>query len=174
MTSAVPVSARRSAAAANPSWTATVRIGRSRDVVCHSTARSGPTADALNHGAKASNTPAARIASCRPLPAGSDAGTPGASPARRAPGAATKSTPAVIETVAAGRDISGGSAASDALVALDGQHEDGCPADLDLERVGHEELAGLHDRRHRVHDLRSGVARLADDPEDLVDRVVLD
>ena len=65
-------------------------------------------------------------------------------------------------------------AASEPLEALDREDEDGRPADLDLERVGHEELARLHDRRHRVDDLGPGRAVLADDPEDLVDLVVLD
>jgi hypothetical protein len=59
------------------------------------------------------------------------------------------------------------------LEALDGHDEDGRAADLDLERIGHEELARLHDRRHRVHHLRSRVATVADDAEDLLELLVL-
>src|SRR6185369_2268828 len=62
---------------------------------------------------------------------------------------------------------------SEPLEALDRDDEDGGPADLDLERVGHEELARLHDRRHRVDDLGPRGAVLADDRQDLVDLVVL-
>src|SRR4029079_19659493 len=51
---------------------------------------------------------------------------------------------------------------------------DGRPADLDLERIRHEEFAWFHDRRHRVHDLRPRRACIADDREDLVDVVLLD
>ena len=58
--------------------------------------------------------------------------------------------------------------------ALDGQDEDRRPADLDLERIGHEELAWLHDRRHRVDDLRPRRAVLADDAEHRLDLVVID
>src|SRR5512146_2098764 len=63
--------------------------------------------------------------------------------------------------------------ALDALEALDGQDEDRGTADLDLERVRHEELARLHDRRHRVDDLAARGAVLPNDPEDLLDPVVL-
>jgi len=63
---------------------------------------------------------------------------------------------------------------SDPLETLDRQDEDGRPADLDLERVGHEELARLHDRWHRVHHLRPGVAGVADDPEDRINLIILD
>ena len=44
--------------------------------------------------------------------------------------------------------------ASESFEALDRDDEDRRAADLDFERVGHEELARLHDRRHRVDDLR--------------------
>ena len=71
MASAAPVAASVSAPAAKPNWTATVRSGRSSRVVCHSAARSGATADALNHGANASSRPPAMTASCRQRPAGS-------------------------------------------------------------------------------------------------------
>ena len=39
--------------------------------------------------------------------------------------------------------------------SIDGQHEDRRAAQLDLDRVGHEELARLHDRRHGIDDLRA-------------------
>ena len=58
---------------------------------------------------------------------------------------------------------------SEPLEALDGEDEDRRAADLDLERVGHEELARLHDRRHRVDDLRPRRAVRADDRHHLVD-----
>src|SRR5688572_13386936 len=60
------------------------------------------------------------------------------------------------------------------LEALDRKDEDGRPADFDLERVRHEELARFHDRRHGVDDLRPSRARLPNDPHDVVDTVVVD
>src|SRR6476659_7945335 len=68
--------------------------------------------------------------------------------------------------------LSGGR--SEPLEPLDREDEDGRAADLDLERVGHEELAGLHDRWHRVDDLSPGRAVVADDAEDLLDPDVID
>jgi hypothetical protein len=72
-TSTTPVAASANAAAANPSWTATVSSGRSRPEVRHSAARSGPTAGALNQGANARRVPPAMTASARQRPAGSEA-----------------------------------------------------------------------------------------------------
>jgi len=63
---------------------------------------------------------------------------------------------------------------SEALEPFDREDEDRGPAHLDLERVRHEELARLHDRWHRVHDLRTRVTRLADDSEDVVDLGIVD
>jgi diguanylate cyclase (GGDEF)-like protein len=63
---------------------------------------------------------------------------------------------------------------SDSLDALDRQDEDGCPSDLDLERVRHEELARLHDRWHGVDDLGPRATRLANDVQDRLDLIVLD
>jgi hypothetical protein len=40
--------------------------------------------------------------------------------------------------------------------------------------VRHIELARLHDRRHRVHELAPSVAAGADDLQQLIDLVVLD
>ena len=56
MTSAAPLAARTRAPAANPSWTAIVRNGRSSRPSCQSAWSRGPTADALNQGAKASRS----------------------------------------------------------------------------------------------------------------------
>src|SRR5436190_9206875 len=63
---------------------------------------------------------------------------------------------------------------SESFETLDRKNEDGRAADFDLERVRHEELAGLHDRRHRVDDLRPRRAVGPDDVHDLVDVVLLD
>jgi diguanylate cyclase (GGDEF)-like protein len=63
---------------------------------------------------------------------------------------------------------------SDPLEPFHGQDEDRRAADLDLERIGHEKLARLHDRRHRVDHLGPGVACLADDAEDVIDLGIVD
>src|SRR4051812_11318285 len=60
------------------------------------------------------------------------------------------------------------------LEPLDRQHEHRRAADFDLERVRHEELAWLHDRRHRIDDLGPRRAVLAHDVDDLVDLAFVD
>src|ERR687897_2015673 len=65
------------------------------------------------------------------------------------------------------------STSSEALEALHRQDEDGGAAHLDLDWVGHVELAGFHDRGHRVHELLARVAVCADELEHRVDLVVL-
>src|SRR5207244_10599818 len=63
---------------------------------------------------------------------------------------------------------------SDALEALDGEDENGGAPHLHLDRIGHVELARLHDRRHGVDELLARVAVGADHLEHGVDLVVLD
>src|SRR5688572_7422404 len=63
---------------------------------------------------------------------------------------------------------------SEPLETLDWLDEDGRAADLHLDGVGHVELARLHDRRHRVHELLPGMAVGADDGQHVVDLIVLD
>src|SRR3954454_8832639 len=63
---------------------------------------------------------------------------------------------------------------SESFETLDRKNEDGRAADFDLERVRHEELAGLHDRRHRIDDLRQRRAVRPDDRHHLVHVGVLD
>src|SRR3954469_17207092 len=123
MTSAAPVRARTIAAAAKPTCTATVSSGRSSPLVFHSAASNGLTAEALNHGPNARRTPAPTMPSSRQRPSGSRS-RPLVSPPRPA------ATPA---------------AGLEPLEAVHRQHEDRRAADLDLERIGHEELTRLHD-----------------------------
>src|SRR5664280_3214165 len=56
---------------------------------------------------------------------------------------------------------------SDAFEAIDRDHEDHRSTHLDFKRVGHEELARLHDRHHGAHGLGAGVALLANKGHDL-------
>src|SRR5581483_10897168 len=60
------------------------------------------------------------------------------------------------------------------FVPRDIEHEYGGPAERDLDRIGHVELARLHDRRHRADVLRSCVTRLADRGEHILDLRLLD
>ena len=95
-------------------------------------------------------------AGCAPRGAGC---APRALGAERAAAGGGRSCGAGAERAAAGGlrgacTAVAGSRPSEPLEPLDGEDEHRRPTDLDLERVGHEELAGLHDRRHRVDDLR--------------------
>src|SRR5207302_5976375 len=58
--------------------------------------------------------------------------------------------------------------------AVDVHDEDGRASHLDLDRIGNEEVAGLDQRRHRIHELTAGPAILFDQTEDLLDAVVVD
>src|SRR5690349_18540384 len=128
MTSGAPTAARPSAATANPSWTATVRSGRSSRPGCQSAVSSGATAALLNHGAIARSVPTPRIAMAAH---------------RRG----DSSGPVISAGAGAGIVTRSG---LEPLEPLDRQDEDRRAADLDLDRIGHEELTRLHDRRHRV------------------------
>src|ERR1700686_4334946 len=58
--------------------------------------------------------------------------------------------------------------------AVDVHDEDRRATDLDLDGVGNEEVTGLDQRRHRVHELAAGAAVLLDQAEDLFDPIVVD
>src|ERR1035437_5668588 len=57
---------------------------------------------------------------------------------------------------------------SNALEAIDGDHEDHRSTNLDFQRIGHEELARLHDRHDGAHGLSAGVAVLAHHAHDVL------
>src|SRR4029077_4924056 len=58
--------------------------------------------------------------------------------------------------------------------AVDVDDEDGRAAHLHLDRIGDEEVTGLDQRWHRVHELAAGAAVLLVQPDDLCDPVVID
>ena len=153
ITSAAPVVARIRAPTANPIWTATVSIATSRPWNCQWSFSSGVTADELNQGASASRIPIDRTMRARQRPAGStnELDVPAVSTSGEVDVTA-------LRTVSNGDRGPGATLSPSSLQPLEplhGQHEDRRAANLDFERIGHEELARLHDRGHRVHDLRS-------------------
>src|SRR5438045_2796216 len=62
----------------------------------------------------------------------------------------------------------------DPLVPRDIEHEDGRATECDLDGLRQGELAGFHDRGHRVDELAAGMTGLADRREDVVHLVLLD
>src|ERR1700694_1522423 len=58
--------------------------------------------------------------------------------------------------------------------AVDVHDEDGRAAHLHLDRIRDEEVTGLNQWWHRVHELAAGAAVLLDQSEDLFDPIVVD
>jgi hypothetical protein len=89
------------------------------------------------------------------------------------PGTEAREPARMLLTSFARASIPDGRRHSDPLEALNGEHEDGGATHLDLEGIWEEELARLHDGRHRIDKLRTRVAVLADDLEGRVHLVIL-
>src|SRR5687767_12296665 len=89
---------------------------------------------------------------------------------------AHKSTAANVETVSGAppcrMDAEDYACGLQALVTGDVEHEHRCAAERDLHRIWHVELAGLHDRRHRIDEFAPRVTRLADHPKHIFDLIL--
>src|ERR1700704_3946476 len=61
-----------------------------------------------------------------------------------------------------------GAARLEPFVSRNVDHENGCASEGHFDRIRHVELARLHDRRHRIDELLTRMAGLADDREDVL------
>src|SRR5947199_1586585 len=86
----------------------------------------------------------------------------------------TRTAPVLSAVPSPGITRSGAGERSELLEAVDGDDEDGGPTDLDFDGIGHEEITGLNQGRHGVHELAAGPAVFLDQAEHFLDAIVLD